>query len=183
VLLLLLSASACVLGPPDAELTAFEGDDVLAPPPSGAVVVLGHGRVGAVEWRVATYRTANDEVCSYTVHAGTTQGGGCGPIPAGDDVFGPLAVTPQDGGTLIYGVLATAARGVVVELDGDSVQADLVSLRRAGLELHGFAVLLPAEASPTAIVATGGGGAVLERFELLPLEPVPGGPQPTPAGP
>jgi hypothetical protein len=110
-------------------------------------------------------------------------GAGCGPVPAMDRVVGPLAVAPgAAGGVLVHGVLAPAARRATVETSGGRVEVELVNLRPAGLELHGFATLLPAGDAPSAIVATDASGRVVERFELLESAPMPGGPLPTPAG-
>jgi hypothetical protein len=180
--LLLVSATGCDIGPPDAEVVSFDHRQVQAPPPAGPVVALGGGRAAGGTWRVAAYRARNDEVCLVEISAGSGGGAGCGPAPAPDRVVGPLVVAPRAGGAvLVHGVLAPAARRATVEVLGGPVEVELVNLRAAGLELHGFAVLLPAGEAPSAIVATDASGRVLERFELLEPDPVPGGPLPTPA--
>ena len=182
---LLVLAGCGLLPPAPAEVTEL-APDLHLEAPDGPIVVLGRGQLAELSWEAVAYRSRNGDVCTYQVVDELGNGGGCGPVPADGAVFGPIGATPvANGWVIVDAVLSGDVRRVRIETDGEPFEADVVSLTAIGVEVTGFAIALADGREPTALVALDAGGSVLERFELLPLQPRPGAPGavPTPASP
>ena len=103
-----------------------------------------------------------------------------------DAAFGPLGANAMGADHVIVdAVLSADVRRVRIETDGEPIETEVLSLTATGLDVTGFAAVLPPGVQPTELVALDAGGSELERFELLSVQPVPSGPgvAPTPAGP
>jgi hypothetical protein len=152
--------------------------------PAGPVLRLGGGEVDGEEWEVVVYRSGDGDLCTHQ-RQGSGGGGGCGERVAEGATFGPIGTSPTMGGSVIVSALLSGeARRVRIEgSGGELVEVDTLPLDAIGFALSGFATALPPDHQPSALVALDAGGRELDRFELLPIAPIPGGPGPTPESP
>jgi hypothetical protein len=137
--------------------------------PTGPVTLLGSGQAFELGWRYILYESADGWCTELQMTERTSTG--CGPdlLPVeGDSIGSAGALEPLESGiTPVEGVVTNDIVTVwIVDEERGRLAATLMPLDDAGLEGQAFLGFMPADSTPTHILALAMSGEILQTYEL-----------------